>query len=504
MVLTMTEDDVCYLSATQLLQLFQAKALSPLELVQAQIARFEQVNPTVNAIVMNYFDEALVEAKKAEQAYLTKTNRALEGLTVGVKDEQNILGKITTNGSRMMLENMAKYSDPICDRLVQAGAIVHARTATPELSCNYCTWSNLWGVTRNPWNLNYSAGGSSGGSGAALAAGMTTLATGSDIGGSVRMPASQNSVVGYKPPRGRVPKYPPWNLVHYYTDGPMARNVSDVILMENVISGPHSIDPASAMPKHDLPLQYEGLEGMRVAVCVSMGGKSIDEDVRRNTLAVGHTVKALGGSVSEVELGWNEAEANNVFNVYFNFLAAAFIERKLGPQPDFENLANSYVKQFFIKGRTITRDQYIDGLYYEAHMQKVIRELFSDFDVLICPTLSVASVPADFDLSTDKFLVNGVEEPTVPGPGMTQYFNTLSRCPVLSIPSGFDRNGVPTGVQIVGSAYDEDIVFRTAMAIEGAGVKPYSTESRPGISQMTSDLRASLGAKSPFGKCFNG
>lgn len=192
--------DLCYLSATRALEMFRTKALSPVELLDAQIKRTEAVNPAVNAVVMNYFDEAKEQARKAEQAYMNGGARILEGLTLAVKDEHNIAGKITTNGSLLLQSNVATYTDPICERTIEAGAIVHARTSTPEFSAHYATWSKLWGATRNPWNLKYHVGGSSGGSGAALASGMTTLATGSDIAGSIRMPAAQNGIVGFKPP----------------------------------------------------------------------------------------------------------------------------------------------------------------------------------------------------------------------------------------------------------------------------------------------------------------
>ena len=473
--------DLCYLSANDALEMFRTRKLSPVELLQAQIDQIQRMNPIVNPIVMDYFDEAMDQAKMAEQAYVTGTNRPLEGLTLAVKDEHNIQGKRMTNGSLLLADNISTYTDPICERMMAAGAIVHARTATPEFSSNYCTWSTLYGVTRTPWNPEYSAGGSSGGSGVALAAGMTSLATGSDIGGSVRAPASQNAVVGYKPPHGRVPKYPPSNLVHYYTDGPLARTVGDTILMENVIAGPHRCDINSLKPKYELPTDYASAKGMKIALCVTMGGKPVDPDVRDNTLATAELLRSLGATVDEVDIGWNEStDANRAYNTYLFFLALGMLDVGIRAHPDFEK-TTSYVKWLITQGRALTREDFISCLPIEGFLYQCVQKIFDSYDVLICPTMSLASVAADFDFSQDTLIVDGREDPTVPGPGMTGYFNVLSSLPAISVPSGFDRNGVPTGLQIVGPAFEEEPVFRLALALERAKSAPFSQGNRPKI-----------------------
>ena len=177
----MNQTDLCYLSATEALALFKAKKLSPVELLEALIARAEKVEPTINAFSFEYFDEAMELAREAEQRYVDGSPRPLEGIPLAVKDESYIEGKVTTNGSLLLKDSVAGTTSLIIERLLDAGAVVHARTATPEFSIAGVTWSKLWGVTRNPWNPEITPGGSSGGSGAALAAGITTLANGSDI-----------------------------------------------------------------------------------------------------------------------------------------------------------------------------------------------------------------------------------------------------------------------------------------------------------------------------------
>ena len=207
----MSDDDLCYLSASEALALFASRKLSPVELLQAQIARTQKLQPQINAFTDTYFDEALKAARKAEARYGGKGRRPrkLEGLPLAVKDAQRVAGKRTTQGSLIFEHHVDDHSDPMVERLQKAGAIIHARTATPEFCLSGVCYSKLWGITRNPHNLAFGPGGSSGGSGAALAAGMTTLATGTDIGGSIRIPASACGVVGFKPRTGAIPTAPP-------------------------------------------------------------------------------------------------------------------------------------------------------------------------------------------------------------------------------------------------------------------------------------------------------
>ncbi|MGB3139882.1 MAG: amidase, partial [Aestuariivirga sp.] len=180
----MTNVDLAYASATELLKLFKARKASPVELLKAQIARTGKLNKEINCLADCYFDEALVKAKAAEQLYAKRgfKPRALEGIPLLVKDAQRVKGKRTTHGSLIFANNIDDHSDPQIERLEKAGAIIFGRTTTPEFCLSGVTHSRMWGVTRNPWNLDYGPGGSSGGSGAALAAGFTTLATGTDIG----------------------------------------------------------------------------------------------------------------------------------------------------------------------------------------------------------------------------------------------------------------------------------------------------------------------------------
>ena len=277
--------DLVYLSATEAIELFISKELSPVEFMTAVIKHAEEVEPRINAFSEKLFEQAIQQAQKAEKTYhdSRSTPRPLEGLPIALKDEHFIAGMLASEGSLLAKDFIAEETHPIVERIMAAGGIVHARTTTPEYSCAGFTHSKVWGVTRNPWNLEYSPGGSSGGSAAALAAGTTTLATGSDIGGSIRIPASFSGVVGYKPPYGRVPSLPPYNLDHYCHDGPLARSVSDCILLENVISGPHPKDIVSLKPGMTLPKEYQDIKGMRIALSITLGDFIVDPEVEENT-----------------------------------------------------------------------------------------------------------------------------------------------------------------------------------------------------------------------------
>ena len=187
----MSDLDFCYMPAHEALSRFRARSLSPVELMEAVIARAEAVQGKLNSLTFTHFDRAMDAARKAEARYARGARtRALEGLPIAVKDESAIKGMPTSGGSLIMKDDIAGHTSVVNARILRAGGIVHARTATPEFSCAGYTWSRLWGITRNPWNPDFTPGGSSGGSGAALASGAATLATGSDIGGSMRSPTS--------------------------------------------------------------------------------------------------------------------------------------------------------------------------------------------------------------------------------------------------------------------------------------------------------------------------
>ena len=190
-------NDVTALGAVETLQLFRAKQLSPMEALTALIDQVERYEPTINAVIDRRYDEAIEEARASTQRYAEGRELALDGLAVAAKEEHPMRGRLWQQGSFTLRDEVADVDHPIIERIQQAGAIIHVRTSTPEFCCAGFCHSTLWGITRNPWNTEFSPGGSSGGTSAALAAGYAPLGTGSDIGGSIRIPASFGGIVGY-------------------------------------------------------------------------------------------------------------------------------------------------------------------------------------------------------------------------------------------------------------------------------------------------------------------
>lgn len=461
----MSDLDLCYMPATEALSLFRKKKLSPVELMTAVIDRAEKTKDKINAFTYTHYDEALALAKKAEARYAKgKKTGSLEGLPVAVKDESYIAGKPTSNASLILKDFVADKTSPNNQRIMAAGGIVHARTATPEFSCAAYTWSRLWGVTRNPWNPKFTTGGSSGGSGAALAAGLAPIATGSDIGGSIRIPASACGVVGFKPPYGRNPDDPPFNLDFYCHTGPMARTVEDTILLQNVMCGPHPLDIASLRPKLTLPTKYKPIRKWKIAWSMDLGLFEVDREVQKNTLAALDVFRSLGATVEEVDLHWPK-NALQQGMAYLNHLFGASLAKLLADHAD--DLC-TYTRRFAEEGQSSKATDFVSTLETAAEMYNTLGPLLEDYDVFICPTNALAAVPADHDQSRDEVKINGkVVDPSL-GWVMTTPFNMLSRCPVISVPTGHAKNRVPTGIQIVGRTYCDEDVMRAAIAYEKA------------------------------------
>jgi aspartyl-tRNA(Asn)/glutamyl-tRNA(Gln) amidotransferase subunit A len=337
--------DLAYLSAHDTLGLFRSGELSPTEHLEALIEQIESHDAALNAVVDRRYDEARAEARAAEQRYLGRGDppRALEGVCVAAKEEQPMAGRSWQQGSLAFADEIAKYDHPIIERIQGAGGVIHIRTATPEFSCAGFCHSALWGVTRNPWNTEFTPGGSSGGSGAALAAGYAPLATGSDIGGSIRIPASFSGVVGFKPPFGRVPGLAPYHLDQYCHDGPMARTVADCGLLENVIAGPHWRDIVSLRNPPQIPATFDGLHGVRIALCVNLGDWPVDADVVTNTHLVADALRSAGANVEEVTLPWTMERIWQAARAHF----AAIMGPGIGEiEVEHAELLNDYTRAF--------------------------------------------------------------------------------------------------------------------------------------------------------------
>jgi Asp-tRNA(Asn)/Glu-tRNA(Gln) amidotransferase A subunit family amidase len=469
--------DLAYIGAAKALRLFRDRKLSPVELLEAQLERIDAAAGSLNAVCFTYADEARDAARQAEARYAAgQPTGALEGLPTALKDENMMAGKVTTYGSLLYADHVADRNAPVVQRLLDAGAVVHARTTTPEFSCAPFCHSRQWGVTRNPWNRDFTPGGSSGGAGAALAAGLTTLATGSDIGGSIRIPAAASGVVGFKPPYGRVPSTPPFNLDHYNHPGPMARSVEDCLLMQNVLAGPHPQDIASLKPRLTLPVDRGGVRGWRIAFSVDFGFMPVDPEVRANTLRAVEVFRDLGAEVVEVDLGWTW-EVYHAAATHHATLFGAWLADYL----DQADRMTDYAVDFARRSLSVSTRDYLASLGVEGRIYAQFGPMIEAFDLFLCPTLAIPAVPADFGLG-DPLTVDGVAVDPYLGWTMAWPFNMLGRCPVLALPSGRAANGVPTGIQLVGRTYDDAAVFRAGLAFESAvGGWYLSAETRPAL-----------------------
>ncbi|MGI9009192.1 MAG: amidase [Streptosporangiaceae bacterium] len=455
--------DLHYISAADALAKFASKELSPAELMSAVIARAEAVEPSINAFAEARFDEAMEGARAAEARYAAGQPRGpLDGLPVAVKEEAPIAGQRNTLGSLPLRDVVADETAAFVQRILDAGGIVHARTTTPEFSSAPVTWTRLWGVTRNPWNTAFSPGGSSGGSGASLAAGSTTLATGSDIGGSIRIPSSFCGVIGFKPPYGRVPEVAPFNLDHYCHEGPMARTVTDCALLQNVIAGPHPSDVASIRPKLEIPLPLAPVTGLKIALSPDLGCYDVDADVAANTLAAADRLRDAGATVTEVSLPWDLETIARTVNIHFGMIFGASMKEI---NAEFADQLTPYVRRMVAESEQVSKDDFYAGLSLEAAIYAPLGELLEEYDALICPTFAVPALPAEYDTG-DVVEVNGRPAQRWLDVLMTLPFNIASRCPVVNVPSGRSKDGVPTGLSVVGKTYDDATAFRVAAAHE--------------------------------------
>ncbi|MFN4143217.1 amidase [Aestuariivirga sp.] len=464
----MNNDDVCYLSATEALKLFKKRKLSPVELLQSLITRAERVNPKVNCFADRYFEEALARARAAESRYMKRgaRTRPLEGIPLAVKDVQRVAGKRTTQGSLIFKDWVDEHSDPMIERLEKAGANIFARTTTPEFCLSGITASRIWGVTRNPWNTVWGPGGSSGGSGAALAAGLTTLATGTDIGGSIRIPAAACGIVGFKPPHGRNPDGPPANFDRFNHCGPMTRSVADAALMQNITSGPHPLDHDSIRQKVRLPTEPAAIRGMKIAYSVDFGYVPVEDEVRRNMMAALDVFRKLGAEVEEVDLGWTgDVERNGMH--WYNTMH--FGRMTVWQQKQNADLMTDYALKFADIAKSSSNIDDVHKSWEQAHrMYQTLGPVLAGHDVFICPTNNAPAVRADHDPYDPNFTVAGRKVDPEYGWVMTHQFNMLHNCPVLSVPTGHAATAVPTAIQIVGRTWDDARVFRAALAYEKA------------------------------------
>lgn len=453
---------------------YRNQSLSPVEVMATTLKRIADLNPHYRAVAHVFADRAMEQAHTAEHLYRTDPDaaRPLEGIPVLVKEDEAIRDDPWTQGSTIYRSLVADHTAPFVQRILDAGGIIHGRSAAPEFSSAAFTQSTLWGVTTNPWNPQYSSGGSSGGSAVALATGMTLLATGSDLAGSIRTPSSFNGTVGYKPPHGRVPVDAPFNLDRYCHCGPMARTVADCLTLQRIIAGPHPDDLVSQLP----PPPSAAPSQWRVGVITGQDWP-VDPEIADNTRALGQALAATGISVEEIALPVQRDDVIDAAAIHYDAIFGAVLTHESDQHPD---QINPYVPEFarWAAQRRGTRS-FLDGLAIEAALQSKIAPLFQRFDALVLPAVATRGF-----LAGDDYVGHGLE---VGGTTLSFYmealpsilFNVLSAHPALTIRSGFANNDVPTGAQIVGRAYDDNTPFAIALHLQRAATVPTTWPALP-------------------------
>ncbi len=468
----MGSDDLCWLSATELAAQIRKKKVSPVEVVDAVLERIERVNPLLNAFVTVTANEAERAAKAAERALGKRsvTLGPLHGVPFSVKDLVVTRGIRTTFGTPLYADNVPAEDAPMVARLTAAGAIMIGKTNTPTFGWLGATHNLLFGATKNPWRLDRTPGGSSGGASAAIAAGLAPLAIGTDGGGSIRIPASFAGIFGHKPSYGRIPTYPAsatWSLSHI---GPMTRTVADAALMLQVSAGPDERDPYS-LPRDGVDYVRairNGIKGLRVAYADDLGfAEAVDPEVRRAAAKAARVFRDLGCRVEAAAPRW-PSPGECWYDIFCGGLAtrlAPFRDRRADIDPGLyriieTTLANSpakYVQAWF------------DRLAWWQHP----RAFFERYDLLLTPTVSCPAFPLGLDSPGE---VAG--KPVAPYAWLpfTYPFN-LTGQPAASVPCGFTRAGLPVGLQIVGRRFDDATVLRAAAAFERA--RPWASARPP-------------------------
>jgi aspartyl-tRNA(Asn)/glutamyl-tRNA(Gln) amidotransferase subunit A len=468
----MATPDLGWIPAGELAALIRARTISPVEVVEAVLARIERLNPALNCFAAVTAEEARDAAVAAEVAVMTgEPLGPLHGVPVSIKDLVFTRRVATTGGSRLFADHVPEEDAVSVERLKGAGAIIIGKTTTPEFGHKGVTDSPLFGITHNPWNPALTPGGSSGGAGAAVAAGLGPLAVGTDGGGSIRVPASFCGIYGLKPSFGRVPQaagFPGWETLSH--TGPMTRTVRDAALMLDVIAGPDDRDRYSlpAAGRSFLAACEEDLAGLSVAWTPDLGYARVDPEVADLCAAAAERFESFGGHVEVVSPSWDDPEE------IFRVLAGAETWSVWGERvpSDGEQMDRS-LRAFLKFGATVTAAQYLRAQRRRHELWTEVQRFLARFDLLITPTVAVPP----FEVGKPGLNeING--QPCSPLGWMPFCFPfNLTGQPAATVPVGFTSAGLPVGLQIVGRRHADHTVLAASAAFEAA--QPWADRRPP-------------------------
>jgi amidase len=485
-----SRDDICFLPATELVRLYRARKLSPLEGMQAVLARIDAVNPTVNAYVTVARESALNEARRATRALSGRGTKLppLHGVPVSIKDLYATKGIRTTWGSLIYKDNVPTEDDLVVQRLKSAGAIVVGKTNTPEFGAGGNTFNEVFGATRNPWNTALTCGGSSGGAAVAVATGMGPLAQGSDLGGSLRVPAAFCGVVGLRTTPGLIPSYPrtlAWDTLG--VTGPIARTVADAALMLTAMAGPDDRNPLSYeadASQFTRAVKTPSIKGWRIAWTPDLNGLiPVDEEV----LGVAHdAVKVFRSLGARVEAAC--PDFSDVPEIINGTRAVTMVALHADRLPQWrESMQKELVRDVEHGLGLTTRDISRSEVLRSALWQRV-RTFMETRELLVLPTVAVQPFPVEQPFPTH---INGTPLDNYFQWFFLTYGITVTGLPAISVPCGFTRSGLPVGLQIVGRRRQEAAILRAAAAYEAAA--PWATRVPPAVTALTPGTGLSAG-----------
>ena len=457
----MPSDELAFLSASELLRRYRAKALSPVAVVEAAIGRLEACEGALNAFVL-YDPESALKAARASEARWRKgqPQGLLDGVPVAVKDTQLTRGWPRLVGSKTIDPKQAWKDDaPSVAGLRRENAVFLGKTTTPEFGWKPTTDSPLSGVTRNPWNLERTPGGSSGGSAAALAAGICPLAIGTDAGGSVRIPASFSGVFGLKPTFGKIALYPPSAFGDVSHVGPMSRTVADAALMLDAMKGPDSRDWYS-LPDDGIAyrerVEEGSWKGKRVALSPTLGYHEPEPAVRAAVEAAAKVFAALGATVEEAD-----PFTESPLPVFQTLALAGFWALLRSMTAEKVAVMDPGLVAACRVGERVTQEQLVDALGRRAALGAQLRQFFDRYDILLSPTMPIVAAYAEPRS-------DGAADPENYRDWLTYTwaFN-LTRNPSASIPCGL-ADGLPIGLMVTGKLHDDLGVLQACCAYEAA------------------------------------
>ncbi len=472
----MPSNDLAFTPASELRHLIDSKQVSIVEITEMFLRRIEDLNPKLNAYLTVTGDEALASARASEDELLRGESRGpLHGIPISIKDLEITKGVRSTMGSLVFKDHVPEQDSVVVERVRSSGAIILGKTNTPEFGSSGTTENRLGDACRNPWNTDRTPGGSSGGAGAAVAAGLCTVATGSDGGGSIRIPCGFTGTYGIKPSQGRVPRYGGVGRPSYSTfgqSGPITRTVRDTAILLQALAGPDSRDNGCMRqePPNFVSALAQGAGGLRIAWSPDLGYAAVDPEVAEITSRAARVFEELGCTVDEPEVGLEDP-----FPAFWDIFAIQAYTGYGHLLDEHSGDLTDYGRNTIEHGREMTGADYSRALVSMQQLQARMETLFESYDLLLTPTLAVPAFP----VGQHPSIIGGRQ--VIPFWGYTPFtfpFNMTMQT-AASIPCGFSSEGMPIGLHIVGRKGEETNVLGASMAFEQA--RPWA-DKRPPVS----------------------